>query len=182
MITHLDEFEKIAEWLENNLRAGHGRLVENVRFNQMDYYDPLAAKVCLHSKGFKGRTPLSYDGREMYPLEEDLVTGFYGNLILEQVATVNDSYDDRCYGDLFEGTGIPIHQINQSYFNGGGRMTCRWYMDDVVIQEDGTAITETEPRREIVEATNAYAYRIFMFAEDWPDLTDSFRVRKLLTT
>jgi hypothetical protein len=158
----LDEFEKIAIWLQDHLAEINGTVVENVRFN-MKWFDELYGPVFSHSKGFNGACPMG----KLSDTPPTSWSGFYGYISLDVLTRTkgtpeHDPYLSP-YRDLFE--PLAIHQINQSYQYSGGRIKNG--------ATDNTVFT--------IEQTERFKCCCFLFGSDWPELTDSIRVRNLLT-
>lgn len=161
----LDEWEKIAAWLEQNLTICHGP-VEQVGFN-LKWYDDLDEGVMMHSKGYDCRGPFADDGL----LADGPYGGFYGDLALNILVRKDDVYLNPFDTDFFD--GLPIFAINRSPLAGHGREKVLYHADKLV--------SESPPRQFIVEQTQRFRCKVFMFAKDFPDLSDSHRVMELLT-
>lgn len=162
----LDEFEKIEQWLEQNLVIGYGP-VEQVRFGRMQWMDDLDDGVMNHAKGYDCRGPYRHDGL----LADGPYAGFYGDLEFNVFSRKDDVYISPYEIDLLD--GLPIFAINRSPLSGNGREKVQYIAEALV--------SETPPRRIILEQTQRFRCKVFMFAIDFTDLSDSVRVRSLLT-
>lgn len=108
-ITHLDDFRKIAKWLETNFSNHGGLVMEKARFENIEWYADVRRKICEQI------TPVRH---EMLLHSED---GFFGMFRADIRTTWNyerrgDPYDSAIFRDL------PIHRINASYQYSGGRI------------------------------------------------------------